>query len=493
MPVPFQHVPQNLRVPLFYAELDNSQANTAQAAQRALLIGQMTAAGTGTADVPIISAGVGDAQMRWGSNSVLAAMTQAYRNADGFGELWYLPLADDLAAAAATGTVTITAAPTSAGVLSLYVGGKRYQLPVQPTQTTAEIATALTALIAADALSLVTALAAANGVTLTAVNKGPLGNEIDLRLNYLGTPAGEALPLGMQVTLTAMAGGAIAPSLTMALANCGDQPFDFIVCPYTDSVSLDALRTFLDDVNGRWSWSEQIYGHVFAAYRGTLASCTTFGHARNNQHETVLGFHDSPTPAWLIAAQMCGSVAPALRADPGRPVQTLPLIGMQAPPVASRFPLTDRNVLLYDGISTFHVTDDGTCHVENLITTYQQNAWGNPDDSYLEIETLFVLALVLREMKTMVTSKYARMKLAADGTRFATGSAIVTPNIIRADVIAKYQELEFDGYVQKSELFAQQVIVEQNGQNVNRVDCLWPGTLINQLRIFALLAQFRLK
>ncbi|MFL9997975.1 hypothetical protein PQR34_42905 [Paraburkholderia sediminicola] len=46
--------------------------------------------------------------------------------------------------------------------------------------------------------------------------------------------------------------------------------------------------------------------------------------------------------------------------------------------------------------------------------------------------------------------------------------------------------------MQESELFAQQVIVEQNANNPNRVDCLWPGTLIDQLRIFALLAQFRL-
>ena len=29
---------------------------------------------------------------------MLAAMTQAYRNADNFGEVWYLPLADDPAA-----------------------------------------------------------------------------------------------------------------------------------------------------------------------------------------------------------------------------------------------------------------------------------------------------------------------------------------------------------------------------------------------------------
>jgi phage tail sheath gpL-like len=492
--IPFSNIPANIRVPLFYAELDNSQASSAQANQRSLIIGQMTAAGTGTPNVPVISAGIGDAQQRWGVNSMLAAMTSAYRAADDFGELWYLPLADDLEGVKASGTVTLTGAATAPGVISLYIGGRRYQLPVQPTQAVADIAAALAALIAADAYALVTPTAAAGVVTLKAVNAGTVGNEIDLRLNYLGAPGGEATPAGLGVAIAPMTGGAVDPfsALQTALDNCGDTAFDFIVCPYTDTASLDAIKAFLNDQTGRWAWSQQIYGHAFAARRGTLASCTTFGTGRNDQHVSVLGFNDSPTPAWMIAAQLTGSIAPALRIDPGRPVQTLPIIGMLAPPVASRFALTDRNTLLYDGVSTFSVGDDGTCYAENIITTYQKNAWGTPDDSYLEVETMYLLAYVLRSMRSMVTTKYARMKLAANGTRFASGSAVVTPAIIQSDVIAKYQELEFDGYVQGSDVFAKQVIVEQNAANPNRVDCLWPGTLIDQLRIFALLAQFRL-
>jgi phage tail sheath gpL-like len=492
--IPFAQVPETIRVPIFYAELDNSQANGELASQRTLLIGQMTAAGIGLAEVPLISAGVGDARQQFGTQSMLAAMTGAYRAADSSGELWYLPLEDDTEALAATGTVTIAAAPTSAGVLSLYVAGKRYALSVLPTQTPEDIATTLAALFGADALALVTANAHGNSVALTAINAGECGNEIDIRLNYLGAPGGEYLPVGMAVQIAPMSGGALNPSdaLQAALDNCGDKAFDFIVCPYTDAQSLNVLKAFLDDTAGRWAWNQQIYGHVFTAYRGTLAGCTTLGSGRNNQHESILGFQDSPTPAWLVAAQLAGSIAPALRNDPGRPVQTLPIVGMQPPPVASRFQLTDRNVLLYDGISTFYVSDDGTCYAENIVTSYQKNAWGDPDDSYLEVETMFLLMYVLREMRSMVTSKYARMKLAANGTRFASGSAVVTPAIIQADVIAKYQEMEDAGYVQQSALFAQNVILEQNAKNPNRVDCLWPGTLIDQLRIFALLAQFRL-
>jgi phage tail sheath gpL-like len=92
--------------------------------------------------------------------------------------------------------------------------------------------------------------------------------------------------------------------------------------------------------------------------------------------------------------------------------------------------------------------------IENLITTYQKNSYGDADDSYLEVETLFSLMFVTRYLRTAVTSKFGRMKLAADGTRFAPGAAIVTPNIIKADQIAEYQTLVWNGYAQDAEAFA---------------------------------------
>lgn len=492
MTVPFNNTPANLRVPLFYAEVDNSQANSGAQNQRTLLIGQVTAAGNAVVDIPVLGQGVSDAKAKGGEGSMLALMAEAYKKADSFGEVWFLPLADAEGSVAATGSITLAGSPSETGVLYLYVAGQRIALTVVAQDTPAAIATALTALINGTASLPVIATAADSVVTVTAKNKGLAGNEIDLRLNYLGTAGGESTPAGITVTITTMAGGLTNPTLDAALANLGDQPFDFIISPYTDTASLNALRDLLSDKNGRWSYASQLYGHVFAAQRGTLATLATAGNARNNQHETILGFDDSPSPAWIWAADLAGTAAVALRADPGRPLQTLTLSTALAPPLASRFELGERNTLLWDGISTFTVQSDGTVALENVITTYQQNAFGSPDDSYLEVETLFLLMYVLRAQRALVTSKYARVKLAADGTRFAPGSAIVTPKIIKADLIAQYQELEYAGFVQDAEAFARELIVEKNGSNPNRVDVLWPGTLINQLRIFALLAQFRL-
>lgn len=494
MTVPFSRVPANLRTPLFYVEFDNSMANTATATQRTLIIGGMLSSGTATAGIPQRVSSPETVGQLAGKGGILQAMMTAYQANDAAAEIWILPLAESGGSlVAATGKIKVSSAPSDTGVISLYVAGTRIQLTVVATDTVAGIATSLAALINATTALPVTATAATDTITLTAKNLGATGNTIDIRLNYLGTPGGEATPAGLSLVITPMASGVGAPDITSALANLNDRTFDFIVCPYDDTTSLDALKTFLSDSNGRWSWSQQLYGHAFCTTTGTYAQLGTKGGTRNNQHETLLGVNKSPTPPYVWSAGYAGASAVSLRNDPGRPLQTLAISGVLAPALEDRFDLTERNNLLYSGISTYTVDDDGTVRIENLITTYQTNAYGDDDDSYLQVETLFTLAYVVRYLRTQITSRFGRMKLAANGTRFAPGAAIVTPNIIRADQIAQYQTLEYQGYVQDSASFAKNLIVEQNATNPNRVDVLWPGTLINQLRIFALLNQFRLR
>ncbi|MGN6589296.1 MAG: phage tail sheath subtilisin-like domain-containing protein [Sphingomicrobium sp.] len=494
--VPFKVIPSNLRLPGAFFELDNSRANTAQANQRALVIGQITAAGIATPNVPVISGGIGDAATQGGPNSMLANMVSAYRLNDSFGEVWYLPLADAGGATAAAGSIAFTSSPTANGTISLYIAGNVVTVPVTAAQTTSSIATAVVAAINAIANMPVTA--AVDGTTpskvdLTAVNKGLCGNEISILLNYFGTANGEVTPAGLAYTITAMTGGATNPTLTTALGNLGNMTFDFIACPYTDATSMNAVQQLLNDQTGRWSWLQQLYGHAFYGYAGTFASQTTFGLTRNNQHETVMGFYGSPTPSWIWAAALCGQCAVSVRADPGVPLQYLPLRGVLAPPVPNQFLSNQRETLLYDGISTFTVQQDGTVLTENVITTYQTNTQGVADDSYLEVETMFQLMLEIRTLQAMLTSKYARCKLADNGSKPAAGSNLVTPNTIRADIVALYQERTAAGFTQNADAFAAALVVQKNTVNPNRVDILWPGTPVNQMRTFATLVQFRLQ
>lgn len=489
MTVPFATIPQNLRTPLFFVEFDNSMANTATATQRTLLIGQMLDGAAGKDSIPERITSGTQAAERFGRGSMLHTEAEAYFRNDTAGEVWVLPLADTESQTAAAGKLKITSAANDTGVISLYIAGIRVQMAVVATDTAEAIATGLTKVINRNANLSVTAAAEADTVTLTAKNKGAHGNGIDIRLNYLGLTGGELAPSGFEMTITAMSGGNGAPDLLNGLANLKDRSFDFIVNPYTDTASLDVVKTFLAD---RWAWDKQLYGHSYGVITGTYGQLADFGEKRNDQHASLLGVNGSPSPDYQWSAAYTGAIAQSLRNDPGRPLQTLVISGVLPPDDTKILELTERNNLLHSGISTFTVDDDGTVRVENIITTYQKNAYGDNDDSYLQVETLYLLMFVSRYLRTQVTSKFGRMKLADDGTRFAPGSAIVTPNIIRAELIAQYGFLEFNGHVQDAKGFAKGLKVERNSQNPNRVDVLWTGTLINQLRVFALLNQFRL-
>lgn len=59
-----------------------------------------------------------------------------------------------------------------------------------------------------------------------------------------------------------------------------------------------------------------------------------------------------------------------------------------------------------------------------------------------------------------------------------------------AELIALMRELEEKGLVENVETFKEQLIVERNADDRNRVDVLAPPDLVNQFRIFACLTRF---
>ncbi|HSR78762.1 MAG TPA: phage tail sheath subtilisin-like domain-containing protein [Xanthobacteraceae bacterium] len=488
MAIQFTYYPESNRVPGIFVEMDPSQANTALTLQRSLLLGQITEDGAATPNTPLEVESVVQVQQMCGRGSILAQMATNYLAGDNFGDLWLLPLADDEAAMAAHGELAITGPSTAAGTLNLYLGGIRVRIPVYAADTAAAIATSIRTAINANLDLAVTAAGTTNTVALTARNKGEAANDIDIRLNYLGQAGGEATPAGVEIAITPMSGGTANPEIADGLANLSDQTFDFIVTPYTDTANLDMMKFFLDDHQGRWSWEQMLYGGAFSAYRGTLGQCTFFGTRRNDQHMSIMAFNDSPDPAWVWAAQIGAFSASSLRVDPGLPLQ---YIGTQlkAPPLQSRWILGERNTLLFDGMSTFRVGDDGSVIMERMRTTYQRNAAGADDDSYLDTETMYGLMYVARNLANYLLTRYARKKLVSDQTQILAGSNTVNALMIKASTIAAYRALEATGFVQNSTIFAKAIVVENAGRGLVKI--LAPVDLVNQLRQIAILLQFR--
>nr|WP_314074881.1 phage tail sheath subtilisin-like domain-containing protein [uncultured Roseococcus sp.] len=488
MAVGFAQIPADLKVPLFHLEFDSSRATAGLSQKRALIIGQPTTTASGLSLVGSAE----EASALYGQGSSLARMIRAWRANDSFGELWAYPVADDAAAAAATKTLTIAGAASETRTLPLYIGAVPVPVAVTAGDAAAAVATAVAAAVNANARLPFAASAATAVVTLTARNKGSLGGDTDVRVALYGAAAGEAMPAGLTLTVAAGTAGGADPALTGLAAALGDEEFEVIAAPYTAANQLNALRDLMDDVAGRWSWARQIYGHAFTGKRESAANLIALGGGRNDQHVTIVGYEPgNPTSADELVAQFAAQVFTSISADPARPLQTLRLVGAVPTPTGGRFTRSQQQSLLSAGIATVISDNMGAVRIQRAVTTYQRNAWGITDRSYLDCETLFTLAEVVRRLRSTITTKFARSKLADDGTRFGAGQPIVTPKSIKAELVAQYAEMERDGLVEDAQGFAAATIVERDGNDTSRVNVLYAPNLVNGLRIFAVLAQFR--
>jgi len=489
------------RVPGVFASVDASQANTGQFNQLTLLIGQMTASGSAAAGEPVISAGVGDAHASYGPGSQLAIAVERYRALDTTGTVYCLPLADAAGATAATGSIALTGTATTNGTIPLYLDGNFVGVTVSLGDAAATVATNMAAAINAFTTPggnplPVTAVAASGTVTLTARNKGTIGNQGTILLSYRGVAAGEGQPgstnvAGITAVLTAYTGGAGDPTLATALANLPAVAYDFIWLPYTDANSLAAIASFLGQSGGRWNWAQGLFGVAFTAHGGTFAERTTWSTANNDQFLTAMGAYGSASPDWHWGVDYCAAAAVSIRANPTIPVGGLTggvTLNVLAPPISSRDSFEEQNTLLYDGLSTYVVGNAGTVYVSRAITTYQQNAAGDPDDSYLSLNVPYQLMAYIRAVRTLIQSRFNRVILVADGSKIPAGSAMVTSQTILTSVIALYRTQAASGLVQNPDIFAANAQGENGGNGL--VKLLLPVMLGNQLINVAMDVQF---
>lgn len=488
--IDFTKYPATQRTHGVFAEID-PQNTGGQTNFRTLIVGQKLTAGTAVADVPILGTGQSDANVAAGVGSQLALLYGAYLAQDGFGETWLAPVPDPAGSAAATGTVTFSGTTTAAGSVALRVAGILEPLPVGPVTAAAAVAASWAAVVNADTDLPVKATVNGAVVTLTAYNAGVIGNEIDVRLNYLGAAGGEVTPPGLGIAISSpqLTGGAGTPTVDLAnvLSNLGEKTFDVIVSPWTDTATLNALAAFLNDTAGRWSWQQQLYGGVWTAIRGTPAALTTFGNLRNEYTAGGMGFYDSPTPSWLIAADLAGACAVSLRADPGLPLQELVLNSL-APPLASQFIQSVRNTLLFDGISTFVVNPAGQMIIDRMITFYQEDAAGSADETWLNMETPYSVVALTRDMRNRLQATYGRKKLVADGSIIAGGSNQVTSQTVLATALGIYKGYCDAGRAQNYAAFKAGARAENAGGG--RVNLLLPFILVSQLRQIVMKVSF---
>lgn len=490
--ISFTSIPANIRTPGQHIEFDSSRAVSGlpPIANRVLLVGQKLAAGS--ADPlevePIVEAS--QAIALFGRGSMLARMAAAYKAADRYSELFAIAFDDGVGAVAATGTVTITGVATASGTASLVIAGTRVSAAVAKDAVAITVAAALAAAVnALPDLPVTAAVGAAPNdhvITLTARNKGTIGNDIDLRKRVF---AGAHMPRGMDAAIVQMAGGAGDPDPATIWPVLGDTAYRTIVFGLLDDANVGGIVAELDD---RWGAERMLESVGYAAISGTQGQLAAFGADLNSELLSVLGIGDSPTwapEAAAIYAAVCGYYSAI---DPARPLHTLTLTGLAPPRESLAFTRAERESLLRDGIATYTVDRDGTCRIERAITTYQTDSFGIEDVAYLDLENVTTLGYLRATLRARVAQKFPRHKLADDDTRYGAGQAVVTPKIIRAEIIALAREWEEAALVENLDQFTVDILVERDAGDPNRVNALVPPDIVNQFRSFAAAIQFRL-
>lgn len=484
--ITFDTVATDIRTPGQYVEVRNTRAlrGLPNMNRRVLFIGNKLPAGAAlTASLQRINS-AGEAAGLFGRGSVLHEMLVAARAANKETDFWAIGLADDAGGVQATQTVTVTGAATAPGTVSLYINGQLLNVGVSSGDAAAAVATAIAAKVNAYLDGPFTAAAVGGVVTLTHRHKGAFGSDADVRVNY---QADEKLPAGIQVAIAAGVAGAGNPDVAAALAAISEEVFYTVVCAYGDATNVAKLEA---ELNTRWGGMDMRTGHLFVGKAGTHSDLTTYGSARNSVHTAVLGVKKPPQGAYNWNARMAAVVEFNGAIDPARPFQTLVVPGLMAPARSDRFTRQERELLLRDGISTFTVDQGGNVLIERVVTTYQVDAYGIDDVSYLDLETKWTADYIRFSVRAIIARRFPRHKLADDGTNFAAGQPIATPNLIKGELLALGRDLELAGILEDFEQFKKDLIALRSISDVNRVNSILVPNLVNQFRVFAASVDF---
>jgi phage tail sheath gpL-like len=482
MTISYDHVPQALRYPGVYIEIDGSQAGLGEDIPAVLLVGQKLASGTAPAGEITRISSVFDAQTKAGAGSMLHQMAARYRAIDPTLDLYMLPYADNGAGVAATGTITVTAPATADGTLSLYVAGKLISVAITSTMTTAQIATAIAAAFTSTDIP-VTAAAVASVVTLTARHKGTCGNQIDIRLNLYG----ELKPTGLAVTIAAMASGSGDPApgnLTTLLG--ANRWYRYIALGMNDAATLAAWHT---ESQRRYQPPVQAGFRAFTAHRGDYAAAAAFGETKNYEHIVDLSLEINPTPTWEAAAIVCAAAAPKLYNSPVESLEGITLTGMIG---VTYHDWTNANSLLFKGMSIMQISQDGTCSIKRLITLHQFRPDGSSDDAYLDVNTPEVLERIRYTQRIGAIKAFVGTAAAKNNEGYRPGLRITTEDSVRAFLLSLYQNtlMRENGWVQNYDYYKSTLVVEQDPTNPSRFNYLDTPVLLSPFYILAGRAQF---
>ncbi|PHM47088.1 phage tail sheath C-terminal domain-containing protein [Xenorhabdus miraniensis] len=468
--ISFDTIPSSLRKPGKYFEFNTRMATRTLPGnpQRVLIIAPMGDEAQAAALTPLDIYSDNEAARQFGAGSLAHLMARAAIQANSYLQLQVIGIQTAAAGKAARATLSLTGPATGSGTLYLWVGDQRLDIAVESGDSLATLNGAVVdAVTAATALPVTAASvnqgddASRYGIALTARQAGEFGNAIRLKA--------ECTAKGIGITLSDMTGGENDPDIQPALDAVFAAGHQILISPFSTPAALLALRTHLDKTGNAM---EQRGAIGVAGWTGSLATGTTLA-GNLNDGRLTLGWYPGSArlPAELAAAY--GAVI-ASEEDPARPLNTLPLTGMDITPVTHRSSRNEQENALHNGLTPIEVGAGNRVQIVRAITTYTRNAEGVDDISLLDLTTLRTLDYTRKACRERISQRFPRDKL-NERTRQKVRSELL-------DVLLKLEESEILEQVEENK---DKLIVERNDKDPNRLDAEIPADVVNGLHVFA--------
>ena len=254
-----------------------------------------------------------------------------------------------------------------------------------------------------------------------------------------------------------------------ALAAVFGADYTLYCLPWAGENQLRALRDHLEAISGPL---EQRRGTTWLATPGTLATAATLAGGVNSERISLACLPGSASLPEEVAAAYCAVAAS--EEDPARPLNTLELTNLAAPPDTARLSRTEQEVALKSGVTPLAVGPGGVVQIVRAISTYTKNPAGVADVSMLDMTTIRTVDYVAKAVRERVELRFPREKLS---TR--------TPPKVRSEVLDVLRILEKLEILENVEANAEGVIVERDLQDPNRLNCRIPADVVNGLHVFA--------
>lgn len=463
--IQFDTIPNSIRKPGVYIEFNTRLAvNTLPGnPQRVLVIGPMLS--TGTAD-PLTAVSVfsdDEAATCFGAGSLAASMAAAAIKANSYLQLDVIGIEDGDAGVKAGGAVTIQGTATKTGTLSVWIAGTQVAINVESGDKPETIIPALVAAMQQVPELLVTGAYDTENSQLTVACRtyGEWGNGITLKASTTTT--------GLTLTVVPMTGGEMDPDIQPALDAVFAAGHNILICPFSTDDTLAALSEHLTSTG---SAMEQRGAVGCAGWTGSLGTGTTLASNVNDGRISIPWYRGSVMLPAILAATY-GAVM-ASEEDPARPLNTLPLNGMDVVDMTQREGRTEQENALHNGLTPIEVGPGNTVQIVRAVSTYTVNALGVEDPALLDITSIRTLDYTRKACRDRISQRFPREKLS---TR--------TPPKVQSELYDVLTKLEDAEILENVAANKDKLIVQKSSTDPNRCDAVIPADVVNGLHVFA--------